>query len=587
MNTLLLLHSVKEAEYCVRRRLHEGCLLLSTDPAVDVHLRETRGIECRSLSEFLNHEELSSFRAKAATTVDRLLFALDEGVAPALNRELGLKMRYFVPLYSYYGKHYLLGQIAFVEALRKVVDAQHPLKIRLCRSPYQSFLNVDADLKSLIGLFLGPVDVEMIDVVVPLGNRLGAIARLRRFLVTRGNGPRIRRALTAIAQGLRFKRRGGGRKTILLAEPLYFLDFLRDALSRYDLLCCGPDGYPEELRARDRIAGPAISREIIDSLARTQPEGPLDEIFLKAVRQDFTRGISGYLGPVLTLKKIQETRPISLGIWGNIGGFGKYMIFEYLRSEGVSVVGTQHGNSYVDQVAPMIFDSDFSRCDHFVSWGFDKEDLARAFPRARAEMEVHPVGRVAPAPAAKGRPIDVLYPLCLGLSLFEGGAARTKPDALLDRQIRILRYLDTLKGRSIYVKTFPFLPADRCAVWPILKGLKNVRVAEDLYLDDFLQKYAPRAVVIDYPASPLFQTAPLDSEIFMLPDELNPYEARALKELEKRVHYCADAEMLIDRLDSYFSGRLERRRDDTYLRHYQQKPNSRENTVRLIEDLAG
>ncbi|MDE2511429.1 MAG: hypothetical protein KGL74_09925, partial [Elusimicrobia bacterium] len=118
MKTALLLHSVKEAEHCVRLRLHEQALVLSTDPAVDVYLSEIHGIDCRCLSQFLSHEEFSALRERASRAADRLLAALDDRLAPALNERLGLKMRYFSPLYSYFGKHYLLGQLAFVESLR-------------------------------------------------------------------------------------------------------------------------------------------------------------------------------------------------------------------------------------------------------------------------------------------------------------------------------------------------------------------------------------------------------------------------------------------------------------------------------------
>lgn len=555
---------------------------------MDVYLRETHGIECRCLSRYLSHEELAAFRTQASAAADRVLAALDERVAPALNRELGLKMRYFTPLYSYYGKHYLLGQIAFVEGLRKAVQAHELRKIKFCRSPHQIFLNVDPDIKLLLAQFLPSVEAETIDYSTPLGDRLGAGARLRRFLAS-GRVRKFARDVSAeAARFVRARLSGGARKTILLAEQLYFFEFLKTALSGYDLILCRQDGSLARPRgAGSAPASPANLETIISRLPEKIGE-PFEDALLRGIRADFARGIARYLQPVLAVKTIHDRRPISLGVWGNIGGFEKYLLFEYLRSEGVAVVGTQHGNSYVDQVAPLIFDSDFSRCDHFVSWGFDQNDLARAFPHARTGMSVHPLGMSDPPRAgAAGREIDVVFPLTLGMSLFNGGAARTKPDALLERQVRILEHLNSLAGRSVYVKLFPFLPSARSAVDPLLKRLKNLTVADDMFLEEFLKIYRPRAVVIDYPASSLFLTVNLDVEIFMMPDELNPYEAQALGELKKRVHYCEDTDALKAQLDLFFQGRLDKKRDQTYFNHYVHRPNARENTVRLIRSLAG
>ena len=143
--------------------------------------------------------------------------------------------------------------------------------------------------------------------------------------------------------------------------------------------------------------------------------------------------------------------------------------------------------------------------------------------------------------------------------------------------------MSSLKGRSVFVKPFPFR---RSAISPLLARLKGATVVDGMFLDEFLDTYAPRAVVIDYPASVLFQSLPHDTEIFLMPDELNPYEARALEELKKRVHYCEDVETVLAKLDSFFEGRLEKKRDESYYNHYVHKPDSREKTVRLIESLS-
>jgi hypothetical protein len=441
-------------------------------------------------------------------------------------------------------------------------------------------LNAGPELKKLIADFFPSLETEEIDYSVPPVEAVGPVKRLRRFFATFRGRALVAKAATELAYFIRSRRVAGRRKAILLAEPLYFLGFLRDALPGHDVIRLRPDGYP--MGRRREGARPDL--EGLDALFPEIPAEPLAAMFARAVREDFGRGGADYFGPVLVLAEMRKTIPIALGVWGNIGGFSKYLVFEYLRSVGVPVVGTQHGNCYVDQVIPWNFESDFNRCSVFISWGFDAADLARAFPRAKPRMTVHPLGLVIP-PVKGGRkkPVEIAFAPSLNMTLFNGGTAMIKPDMLLDRQVRILDYLDALPGGGAVVKPFPFR---RNALSPRLARLKGLTVVDGIFLDEFLDTYAPRAVVIDYPASVLFQTLPLDVEIFLMPDELNPYEARALEELKKRVHWCEDVETLLAKLDLFFQGRLEKKRDQTYYHHYVHKPNARENTVRLIERLA-
>lgn len=590
MSTAMILHSVQEAEYCVQRRLHHGCLLLSTNPCVDVYLRERHAIECRCLSSFLTNEELTVLMKKASGAVDRVLAALDEKVSPFLNERLGLKMRYFTPAYSFLGKHYLLSLIVFIEALTKAAAAHRLDNIRIFDSRYQDFLNVEPGMAALIAQFLPDVGCETINHPRSGASGAGRFARLTRLLRKArkpGEWPALLRKASKALGAYRPRRQTAGESSILLCEPLYFLDFLADSLPEYNLIHCSDEGYPEGLSGTIRKTEFPLDRETLDSLLAGKRAEPFEDLFLQGIREDFPKEVARYLRPVLAVKEIHGRKPISLAVWGNIGAIPKYLVFEFLRSEGVEIVGAQHGNSYGDQIAPLLWDSDFRSCDHFISWGFTTEDLARVYPGAKPRFEVHPLGSVRPKPAPSAKvAIDVVFPMTWSMAMFDGGSGRIKPDLLIERQVKLLEYLNSLKGVSVYVKPPPGTNLDNCVALSLSGRLKNLKIVENEPLTRFLEKFNPRIVIVEYPASPLYQSLELDADILLMPDLLSPYEDQALSELKRRVHWCEDVEAAIAKLDLFFAGRLEKKRDDAYFRHYIHQPNARENTLRLITGLA-
>ena len=120
---------------------------------------------------------------------------------------------------------------------------------------------------------------------------------------------------------------------------------------------------------------------------------------------------------------------------------------------------------------------------------------------------------------------------------------------------------------------------------PVLEKLKNLKVIDNIPLTEFLEKYSPRAVLIEVPSSPLFDVLPLDTEIFLMDNPAYPYENKALEELKKRVHYCEDVAEVIAKIDLFVKGKLEKKRDDTFYKHYMYKERTEEKILNLIDSL--
>ena len=189
----------------------------------------------------------------------------------------------------------------------------------------------------------------------------------------------------------------------------------------------------------------------------------------------------------------------SLGIWGNPPIFRtRALLFEFLKSQGVCIIGAQHGGNYGNVIHPEHIDSDFNRCDHYISYGFTRDDLTRTYPGIEIQTKIHPLGSTVTTRKSKKKKkkIDLVFPISNNYPLLRSGGIRRYPAyALIDRQIKLLKYLDSLGNRSIYIKHFdvPIVQSyQRCAYLPLLKKLENVTLFDylnlNLYIVDLREK---------------------------------------------------------------------------------------------------
>jgi hypothetical protein len=378
-----------------------------------------------------------------------------------------------------------------------------------------------------------------------------------------------------------------GKKNIFLQEPLYDLEFLKKYNNKYNLILNRDNNKIDCVERLARQCQIDVKLNSADFDIGSVIRDPVDSVFLKHLEEDFLRHLHGYAYYLKGLASLTAQVPLAQGIWGLPPVTGlTALIFEFLRSQNIKVIGSQHGCTYGESYAPWHFDSDFNRCDYFISYGFTEADLARLYP----ERQIHP--RIVPAGSvvnlknhAFKKPIDILFPITNSQSIFAGGMARIPPDRLTARQVTLLEYLNTLQHLTVYIKPFRFSNYKNCSVLPVLKRCKNLKVVRHLNLEEFLTKYQPRAVLMEFPSTPLFETLHLDAEIFLMDNPLRPYEKQALEELSQRVYYTADCGTMISWIDLFVKGKLPKRRDNTFFNHYVYKENQEETIIQLIDTL--
>ena len=93
-----------------------------------------------------------------------------------------------------------------------------------------------------------------------------------------------------------------------------------------------------------------------------------------------------------------------------------------------------------------------------------------------------------------------------------------------------------------------------------------------------LEQYDVRAVVIEFPSTPLLEAIGKDIEIFLMADPVLSFSQEALSLLKKRVHYFEEIKELQRALIEWKDGDLPPLRDQTFYHKYL----FRENTEALI-----
>ena len=469
--------------------------------------------------------------------VDNRLIKVDNDLAPDLNEKYGLNIRYFYPLYSCHGRHHIITIFYFMEAFKIIIEKYSIKKIFIYNFLINDLIDGMTDTRSILSFLYSDLKIE----IVELNNKL-----IKQFSKTLNSLLFFHRKLYSVLKNANYNPNmlrdkieeyffsaavirfyDPLKKTILLHEPLYDLGFLRKNLvDSYNIHCFPRSADINQVKLKDDVRDESVTFET-DKLLKE----PVNSFFAKDIQADINKHINQYISEIQKLKT-EEINKVSLGVWGNPPvSHASALLFEYLLSEGIPVVGAQHGCTYGDTIYPWHFCADFNRCDYFFSWGFSNKDMKRLYPDKQSKCSVVPVGRSKQLSVNNNKRIDILFPLMNTVSVLAGGMKRLPPNKLARRQIKLLEYLNTLKSIKVIVKPFRWSDFESCAALVVLKRLKRLKIDHNMDLNSYLQKKMPKAILIEFPSTSLYECIHLDIEIFLMNDPINPYEEYALKEI--------------------------------------------------------
>jgi len=544
--------------------------------------------------------ELDAIRRQVYEPNDTMLATLDTILEPLFTRRFGVSS--FLAWSAMY-RHFSLFLFASARiaetAFERLFATYTPLQVMhyIPRHPYWDGRHfAEGLLESLSKRFqfkLNVIEPEPVETPEPTPETSFDDTRLS--LWSRAQSAARRGAWTS--RLLSIKCEGSGPREegppVILFEPLYDFEFLRYAPLNRRTIYWPHMGIPPDLEDASDTAFVEEVDATISTLTTDMAKGGsgVARLIFKDMRADLHKNLARSLAPLLALERLMQNGGVALGIWGNPPNYGgKGLIMEYLMQNGVPVIGMLHGGGVVEIPRNrLLIDRDIKRCTHYVSYGFTAAQLEKSFPGHGATTQIIPAGSTKMEwyeSIHQGRTvIDILYPIMFHHD-FYATPYTYRTDTLIDAQKKILDRLNEYAELSIMVKPLPGCTPERFALFEYLAQRPRLDVERHYHTLRCLTQYDVKAVVIDCPATALYEAMAFDVEIFLLtwPDYLFTEEARVL--LEKRVHLCETVDSLLVKLDAFRAGTLSPKRNDEYFRAFVSKPGARETIRRLIEDLA-
>lgn len=589
----IIIHSIEDAKYCINNNLLENHFLIATHPTPIVFLREKYSIESILLSSFLDFQEIVSLKKKVDFKMEAILQDLDNSLKM---QNFPYKINFFKALYQYLGKHTLLGLYTFEESIKKAIYSLKLKEIIIFDTLPFSLVNNKISLSEIVSRidvkanfsFLSSSRNNSDTSTSEYSKRIKKI--INNYMLLRVYLGKFFDSFSLFVK-LYINNKTKYNQSIYIYASLYDLDFIPShMMKKYNVIYNNYGSLFPIFNQGSKNTNDIYKLEKIN--VKNEYHG-IDTSFIAALIEDFYIKMPMCLQVCNNLQNIVSKAKPSLALWGNPPVCGaKSIAFEFLHSMQVPILGAQHGACYVTQLNPWHYDSDFHRCNYYISYGFDIDDLNSTYPEKIDEnvnIKILPYGSLKMVnqkfKIGKKEKIDVLFPLTLNIPMFEGGMSQLLPHVLADRQYKIIKFLESATELISVLKPFMHADFSNCSMLPIFDSLKNVRINNRVTLSEALSIYKPNIIIIEQPSTPLYEILHLDVEIFLMNDNIFPFEYNALNELKKRVHYFEQTEKLLEAVESFFEGKLESKRDNTFLNHYVYKSNTKENILDAIDKI--
>lgn len=598
ISNLCILNCVEDAKCFLsefRYSLNEWTIV-STHSSVNDFL-VTKELNCLELSSLITDDFLIHAFQKADITVKTLLKHMDKLYAQNISNILEIQnINYFYPLYVYLGKYEYLNMLKLKKSLDILFDKNLYDRILVYRPIGASYFDND-DI--FIDIMKKCSDNHCYNVELREKQNYKYKKKINdvQTMLVRGikNPKRIFLSIKEYIIQYFPKNINQQNDVILLLEPLYDLNFLKNELKENNVLIWSDKRFPRIDGIKPYLHEWYCNINLIVSELSSVSSSELkqsaftdSDVFSENIVKHFLNNITKNILPLLYINHLHRQNSIALALWGNSPITGsKALIVEYLLMNKIPVVGMQHGGSYVVQKCMDVhFDSDFSRCSHYFSYGFDAYDMEKTYPDKPYECKIIPVGSYrgymknnTERSNDNKETIDILFPITNSLSIFQDGF-RVNPSVLHRYQKELIEYLDSnrLQKMRTFIKPLSGYSDENCSTIEMFRRLKNSKLLTNITLVECLEKFRVKAVVMEYPSTPLFEVLGENLDIFLLADPILPFTPEALTLLRKRVHYFENINELKDSLTKYTEGKIPGLRNDEFYHKYV----CRKNTKHLI-----
>ena len=261
----------------------------------------------------------------------------------------------------------------------------------------------------------------------------------------------------------------------------------------------------------------------LDNLIKLNAELPL---LKKTILEDFQNNHQSYLAPLIALSHSSQKNRISSVIWGLPLIFEpeKNLLLDYFFNTNIPVIGRQHGCSYVSQINPLHFHSDFNRCNKFYSYGFEEKEFRSAYPAQKPFCKIIPKKQIMMSkPRMNASAVDIIFPIANSKTEFLYEQKKIIQSLIARPDLKII-----IKPVAAFNKFFDFKN--------LIKDYQHIKLVENVNFNEMLKIYKTNLFVFEVPSTTFDECLSLDVDIFLRSSRLFKFSPVAHSMIEKRAN---------------------------------------------------
>lgn len=568
MSQAILLHTIEDVKHCLKHGMDKDAQLFSANAHVVNYLKYQCGIECQNICLSINAHEIISIQEITLQASVLLLKELDIRYAQDLNKQLGLSIRYFEPLYTLAGSRQLSVYVMLMCCFKNMFERNSISNVMI----YDGVLG---PLNSSIKSFFCRIFPSVKFMIVQRSRDVKATKMTISGVGISDLQELLQHYDIPVEAKVQKKSQGKSDINVLLFEPVKQLsNFIQElnianiySLSPGVKVSCDLEEYELNsivVRLPDYIKNGFFAQpEIQDMLA----------MLCQVISDDFCSNILQYLRILSSLRKLHERNPIRNVYWEipPFQGAGT-LIMEYFITNGFTrVIGVQaRGTFFAGMlIGPYASQNIFNRCHFYITQGATKAEMdtwypdnlnkAMILPGTMSELDNIPTG----LSNIHKYPDVAFYLTGTASSMLTG---HISPNVGVQEEL--LLFLEAQQQKEIHAVVHVNANFENCAMFSVLKTLKHVKMVENTGGESYLLQYSPEVIVMDACMPLLDDIMRTNITIILIRDEMISFNDSVLDELEKRVHYAVNLEQAKQLLKMYFDGKLIKKNNNSYIRKY-------------------
>lgn len=580
MHHLLIINSVEEATHCLSENYENGIFITTCSPAF--FFLKKNDINCHDLSHFYSLEEAKTWENEANSITINFLQKLEDHFSVEFCKTLNIPhIKIFKPVHEYFMPIFYLGFLKFKYSLERAIIHFKPNKLiyfQIDQVPHydKTFLpNITKDLCEKFHIKNQIINIKTSPYSINLFNN-----KFKRILYK----PSLLLPNFIKSENKRLHSDNSKPGLALLGNPYGLTQLIPHFNKKFNLIQL--DQVPNNFILENNVNLDNLKSKIDKNLNQKENLFSQQEVSLfNFTKRHLLKQFKDIYTNILFAINLFQHNKIKYLLWSIPPNNDKRChLIELARHYKIPVFGHQHGSHYgiVNMNLQHLF-SDFNRCDYFLSYGFNSDDIQETYLNTDFKCKFIPVGspKSNSHSNSKKQYFDILYIPTNNTNMIYD-TIRQPHLELSYLQRDIINFLETKSHLKIAAKPFMFSNEKNLAVYADLKKCNNIKLINWLNTDEFFSKYKTDIIIMDIISTPLYQCLEMGAQLFVQIDKSRVWNSKAISSLEKRAFLFDGIDDLKIQLQEFLTGKATPRNDKSFINKYCYTQNFKENVIQTL-----